>query len=120
MILCIPVAQDLGLASKPNAHFGSTPLFLLYDTNTRLLRSVRNENQHHAHGMCSPIAALAGHHIDAVIVGGIGMGAIMKLRAMGATVYLGGDATIEELIRAFGEGALQPIDDNAACAGHAH
>ena len=36
---------------------------------------------------CNPIKALSGEVVDAVVVGGIGKGAIIKLNSMGIKVY---------------------------------
>ena len=74
MNICIPVNADEGLASPVCAHFGSAPFFMIIDTASGACRALPNGNQHHAHGMCQPLAALAGENLDAIVVGGIGMG----------------------------------------------
>ena len=118
MQICIPVTEDRGLDSPVSAHFGSAPAFMIVDTASGNGRIVANNNQHHAHGMCQPLAALAGETVDGIIVGGIGMGALMKLRAAGITVYRAGHPTVGETLVAFRDGSLQPIGQDGACAGH--
>ena len=120
MNLCIPVEEDRGLDSSVCAHFGSAPAFLLVDTETRACTSIVNTNAHHAHGMCQPLAVLAGHPVEAMVVGGIGMGALYRLRAGGIEVYLAEYPTVGETVQAFAEGRLAPVPADRACAGHHH
>lgn len=118
MKVAIPVLSDEGLESQVNEHFGSAPLFLLVDTETRSCQPIHNNNSHHAHGMCQPVAALGGHEVDGVVVGGIGMGALMKLRSAGIEVYLSRLPTVKETVEAMAEGRLQPVAPENACRHH--
>ncbi len=118
MQLCVPVLDDHGLDSRVCAHFGSAPAFMMVDTDSGACRLIANRNSHHAHGMCQPLAALAGETVDGMIVGGIGMGALMKLQAAGITVYRAVHATVGETMAAFKENALLPVAPGEACAGH--
>jgi predicted Fe-Mo cluster-binding NifX family protein len=121
MHICIPVLDDNGLDSQVCAHFGSAPGFMIIDTDTRACRVIGNRNQHHAHGMCQPLAALAGESVDGIVVGGIGMGALTKLQAAGITVYRALHPTVGETLAAFTAGALQPLGHHEACGGnHGH
>jgi len=118
MRICIPVLDDHGLDSQVCAHFGSAPGFMIVDTESRDCRVIGNRNEHHAHGMCQPLAALAGETVDGIVVGGIGMGALMKLQTAGITVYRAVHPTVGETLAAFTAGSLQPLGQNEACGGH--
>jgi predicted Fe-Mo cluster-binding NifX family protein len=118
MNICIPVTQDCGLQSPVCAHFGSAPIFMIVDTETKTCRAIPNSNQHHGHGMCSPLASLQGEHIDGMAVGGIGMGALSKLLASGVQVFLSQQPTVEETLKAFMAGALRVVTSDTACAHH--
>jgi predicted Fe-Mo cluster-binding NifX family protein len=118
MQICIPVIEDRGLDSRVSGHFGSAPAFMIVDTESLVCRAIGNNNQHHAHGMCQPLAALAGEAVDGIVVGGIGMGALMKLQAAGITVFRAEHPTVAEAISAYKEGRLQPVGQDGACAGH--
>jgi predicted Fe-Mo cluster-binding NifX family protein len=118
MQICIPVLEDRGLDSRVSGHFGSAPAFMIVDTESNNCRLIDNTNQHHAHGMCQPLAVLAGETVDGIVVGGIGMGALMKLQAAGITVFRAVHPTVGETLTAFNEGSLEPVDHNGACAGH--
>lgn len=120
MNLCIPVNQDLGLQSPICAHFGSAPMFLNVDTETLVCEALQNQNQHHDHGMCRPLDNLRGHVIDALVVGGIGQGALYKLAAAGIQVFLAAAPTVGETVAAYKAGTLQPVDPRNACAHHGH
>ncbi len=118
MQLCVPVLDDKGLESRVCAHFGSAPAFMIVDTDANACRLIVNNNAHHAHGMCQPLAALAGESVDGIIVGGIGMGALMKLQAAGITVYRAVHPTVGEAVAAFKTGSLRPVGQDEACAAH--
>lgn len=118
--ICIPVVDDRGLESRVSGHFGSAPGFLLVDPETGACRLLPNHNEHHAHGMCQPLAAIAGEPVDAIVVGGIGMGALMKLQAAGIAVFRATRPTAAEIVEAFKAGTLEPVDAQGACANHGH
>jgi len=118
MNLCIPVLKDEGLQSRVSGHFGSAPMFMLVDTETSQTTIIDNQNDHHQHGMCMPLQSLAGHDIDSVVVGGIGMGALNKLLAANIKVFQSHLPTVEQTLAAFQQGALQEVSPQTACAGH--
>ena len=118
MNICIPVNEDQGFRSPVCAHFGSAPLFMIVDTESGICRAITNANQHHGHGMCTPLAALSGESIDAMAVGGIGAGAMHKLIASGIKVFLSEWSTVEETITAYKAGTLRPVTPETACGQH--
>jgi predicted Fe-Mo cluster-binding NifX family protein len=118
MQICIPVLEDQGLESRVSGHFGSAPGFMIVDTESGTCRVIGNHNEHHAHGGCQPLAALAGESVDGIIVGGIGMGALMKFQAAGIAVYRATHPTVAETMAAFKNGRLQPVGEDGACASH--
>lgn len=120
MNICIPVDEAKGLHSQVCAHFGSAPAFLIVETASGSCRAIRNDNQHHAHGMCMPLATLAGEHVDAVVVGGIGVGALNRLAAASIRVYVSEHSTVADTITAFKAGTLQLMQPGLACAQHGH
>ncbi len=118
MNICIPIVEDKGLQSQVNGHFGSAPLFLIVDTETLSTRAIVNKDMHHAHGMCQPLAALSNEKLDAIVVGGIGMGALNKLRAAGIKVYMGKQTTVEQVVAEFKAGTLNEVTPQTACSHH--
>ncbi len=118
MRVCIPVAENRGLESPVYGHFGSAPAFVLVDSETMSIESFGNRDQAHAHGRCNPVRALAGIKPDAVVVGGIGAGALLGLREVGIRVYQAAGATVAEVIALLKKDDLREIDQENTCAGH--
>ena len=118
MKIAIPVAEYRGLDSPVYGHFGSASAFALVDAETMAVEAINNSDHAHVHGACSPMKALAGARPDAVIVGGIGMGALLGLRAAGIKVYRAVDGTVADAVRLFNAAELLEIDEDGACAGH--
>ena len=95
MKVCVPVSENKGMESVPFGHFGSAPEFVICDLDSNEVKSINNGDLGLEHGYCQPLKALEGNKVDAIIVGGIGAGAIMKLNAMWTKVYRGVNDTIE-------------------------
>ena len=120
MKVCIPISENRGLESLVHGHFGSAPGYLAVDTETLAAEALLNWNLGHAHGACNPVQALAGAKPEAVLVGGLGAGALAKLRQMGIRVYLAPEGTAAQAVSLFKEGQLRELVDTATCGGHAH
>lgn len=118
MKVCFPVKSNEGINSIPFNHFGSAPEFIIVNLEDNSVSSVNNGDLGHEHGKCQPIKALSGETVDAVIVGGIGQGAISKLNSMGIKVYRSEEGTIEENIKSLNEGKLQEFSSNHSCNHH--
>lgn len=120
MNLCIPVTADRGLESPVSGHFGSAPIYLLVDSETRATRAVSNARAVHEHGACRPLDALSGETIDALVVGGIGAGALAKLRGAGIRVFRAKAPTASACLDAFLRDEVEEIDPAGACGRHGH
>lgn len=107
-----------GLESNVYDHFGSAPGFLIVDIDQDQVVNVDNPQAEHSHGACNPMAKLGGNHVDALVVGGIGAGAIMNLNAMGIRVYRSGASKVNENIDLLKENKLAELTPNDACGGH--
>ena len=112
------VQKDEGIESQVYNHFGSAPAFILVDAETRETVTVQNSDLQHVHGMCEPVSALGGKEVGAVVVGGIGPGALMKLNAMGVKVYEAGARTVKENLQLLRENRLQELSMSGCCKGH--
>ena len=120
MKLCIPVERNEGLESQVYGHFGSAPLFVVVDTETSAVLEIINRDLHHDHGACSPLKALGGVEVDAVVVGGIGAGALMGLNRAGLKVYQALGATIADNLAMLAKVALPELSAEQVCGGHSH
>jgi len=120
MKVCFPVAENLGLSSQVFNHFGSAPEFVIVDTATSLIQTISNSDKVHAHGACNPLAGLGGQQVDAIVVGGIGGGALHKLSSAGIRAFQAKGGSISENIALLQVGALPEYKPGHTCGGHGH
>ena len=112
------VEVNEGLQSAVYGHFGSAPAFVIVDTELKQVSAVDNTNAHHVHGACNPVMALGGNSVEAMVVGGIGPGAIMRLNELGIRVYRALAATVGENMTLLLESRLPLISLNESCQQH--
>lgn len=120
MKVCFPVVKNEGLDSKVFNHFGSAPLFVVVDTETSAISVITNRDQHHAHGQCNPVKALGDERVDAVVVGGIGGGALRGLNLSGIKVYQTKAESVHENMTMFKDRSLPEYTPMHTCGGHSH
>ena len=120
MKICFPTSTLEGLESQVYGHFGSAPGFVIVDAETRQVEEIANGDLHHAHGMCQPLKALGGRQVDGIVVGGIGLGALMKLQAQGVSVYRALQGTVRDNLDLMHKGMLPQFTAEHTCAGHGH
>lgn len=120
MKVCFPVLENQGLDSQVYGHFGSAPGFVVVDMVTNELTAINNSDQIHQHGACNPVAGLDGHQVDAIVVGGIGGGALHKLNSAGLRVFQAKEGTIADNMAHFRTNALSEYMPGHTCGGHGH
>ena len=120
MKVCFPVSENQGLTSQIFNHFGSAPEFVVVDMITNEFQSISNNDTVHEHGACNPVAGLGGNHVDAIVVGGIGGGALHKLNSAGIRVFKAYGGSISENIDMLKLGTLQEYLPGHTCGGHGH
>lgn len=118
MKICFPVQKNEGMSSLVYGHFGSAPIFLVLDTETNVLSAIDNRDQHHVHGACNPMKALDNQHVDAIVVGGIGAGALTRLNQMGIRVHRAQAETVAENVSLFNTTRLPELTLQGCCGGH--
>ncbi len=119
MKVCFPVEENKGLDSLVYNHFGSAPLFVIIDTESETVTEINNGDLNHQHGMCNPLKALSNYDIDAVVLGGIGLGALSKLNNAGITVYKNAANTIKENITLIKDQKLEEMTEGCS-HNHGH
>jgi predicted Fe-Mo cluster-binding NifX family protein len=120
MKICFPVQQDEGFDSSVYNHFGSAPVFVVVDTETNGIASIHNRDQHHTHGACNPMKALDNQKVDAIVVGGIGAGALSRLNQMGIAVHRSQAQTVRENVSLFAAQQLPVLTMQGCCGGHSN
>lgn len=120
MNILIPIHAENGLQSEISVHFGSAPAYLVVNTENGALRTISNRNRHHANGGCAPLALIHEAKVEAMIVGGIGAGALGRLSAENIVVFFAEHHTAQEALDALKAGQLSRMHAVQACAGHDH
>lgn len=118
MKLCLPVTENNGIESNVSEHFGSAPYFMIVDTDTMTCNAITNTNSEHAHGMCQPLSVLSAYKFDGIVVGGIGAGALNKLRASNIKVFKTEYKNITDTVKAYKENSLKEMTLDASCSHH--
>ena len=99
-------------------HFGHTEQFKLYDVQDgKIIGEQIMDTNGSGHGALAGL--LQTVQVDALICGGIGMGAQMALAEAGVKLYAGVQGPADEAAKAWAEGHLD-YDPNARCDHHEH
>ena len=99
-------------------HFGHTEQFKLYDVeNGAIVNTQIVDSNGSGHGMLAGFLKEA--QVDALICGGIGMGAQMALNEAGIRLYAGVQGSADAAAKALAEGTLN-YDPDARCDHHGH
>jgi predicted Fe-Mo cluster-binding NifX family protein len=120
MRVCFPVRNNEGLDSTVFNHFGSAPMFAVVDAVSDTVSTISNGDRHHTHGGCNPLKALDNQKIDAVVVGGIGAGALSRLNQAGIKVYRAQSKTVSENLTLYQDNGLSEYSPQSSCSGHSH
>ena len=118
MKICIPTMGKEGLSEKAHNHFGSANYFTIYDAESKDIAVVENDNQHHTHGACQPLQAIAKLNIDVVLTSGMGGRAIQILNDGGIKVYILDGDTVKEAIDKFESDSLKELTPEMGCMDH--
>ncbi len=118
--IAIPSNGEGGMNGTRAGHFGHCDVFTLVDVENGEVKNVSIlQNQEHVQGGCMvPVNLLAGHNVNALIVGGIGMRPLMGFKQVGIDVYHDSERpeikpVVEDLIA----GKLKQIADDQVCGG---
>jgi predicted Fe-Mo cluster-binding NifX family protein len=118
MKICMPTNGNAGLNETVFNHFGSAKFFTIYDTDKQTIEIATNGNDHHEHGTCQPVEAIAKYHVQAVLSGGMGRRAVQMFNESGIKVYLMEGNTVSEAIKNFEGNKLTELTFENACGGH--
>ena len=119
MKIAFPSQENNGIESRVYGHFGSARYFVLVDTEEDSTEIIENPDRDHLHGHCQPMKALDGRRVDAVIVGGIGGGALRKLLLEGIKAYRAAEGSVQDNLELLTSGKLTVFTPDQTFAGHA-
>lgn len=118
--IAIPSNGEGGLNGKRSGHFGHCDVFTFVDVADGKITGISTlANQEHVQGGCMvPVNLLAGHRVNALIVGGIGMRPLMGFRQAGIDVYHDDQRPdIEPVVMDLIAGNLPEITNDQVCGG---
>lgn len=121
--IAVPSEGQGGLDGFRAGHFGHCDVFTLIDVEGNEIKEVSVvANEEHVQGGCMvPVQLLAGHKVQRLIVGGIGMRPLMGFKQVGIDVYYDGERReIRPVVEDMISGNLPMIDDNQVCGGGGH
>ena len=120
MKICFPVDEQGDLDTAGHEHFGAAPIFLIVDAHNRSITRTIRRDIDHRHGACRPLKALGGEQLDAVVVSGIGTGALAGLKQAGLKVYRARPGTVAQNLAFIAVQQLEEFGDHKVCGGHHH
>jgi predicted Fe-Mo cluster-binding NifX family protein len=118
MKIAFPTEENKGMSSAVFGHFGSAPHFIIVDSDILTFEFTANPDREHQHGKCQPLEAFSGKTVDAVVVGGIGAGALHRLNTAGIKTYRAVEGTVAENLELIKSGLLPLFTGDQTCAGH--
>ncbi len=119
MKVAVPSLLPGGLEAQASPHFGRCECFTIVELEGgEILDAYVASNPPHSQGGClTPVRTVAAEGARAVIVRGIGFRPLLGFRQAGMEVYLGPPGSVEEAVRAFARGELDPLPEDFVCGG---
>jgi predicted Fe-Mo cluster-binding NifX family protein len=118
MKIAFPTQENKGVEGQVHGHFGTAYYFVVVDTEENSTEIIENPDRDHVHGQCQPLKALNGQRVDAVVIGGIGGGALRKLSMEGVKTYRATEGSVRDNLELLASGKLPEFTLKQTCAGH--
>jgi len=118
MKVCFPVLCNNGLESEVCGHFGSAPAFIIVETANNNITTINKSDHQHAHGACDPLKKFDNEKVDAIVVGGLGLGALQRLNQAEIKVFQAQAVTVKENLAKLQTNSLYEFTPQQCCAGH--
>ena len=118
--IAVPSVGLGGIDGQRAGHFGHCDVFTCIDAEDGRITSITTiQNEEHVQGGCMvPVNLLASNHVNALIVGGIGMRPLMGFRQVGIDVYHDAERVeIKPVVEDLLAGKLTMISDDQVCGG---
>jgi predicted Fe-Mo cluster-binding NifX family protein len=118
--IAVPSMENGGLEGVRSGHFGHCDVFTLIDVEDGNIKEVSTiQNEEHVQGGCMvPVQLLASHHVNAIIVGGIGMRPLMGFKQFNIDVFHEAErGEIKPVVEDLINGKLAIIQNDQVCGG---
>ncbi|NHJ85401.1 MAG: dinitrogenase iron-molybdenum cofactor biosynthesis protein [Asgard group archaeon] len=119
MIIAFPVINDKGLDGLLADHFGRAPLFALYDTESKEVKTVDNGGDHF--GGTEPVPTfLKGIGTNVLICKGLGRKAIMLFNDHDIGVFITQNSLVKDALELYNKNQLVQATETDGCSGSGH
>jgi predicted Fe-Mo cluster-binding NifX family protein len=119
MKVSVPVMGDKGLDEIVGGHFGKSPGYVIYDTESKTAVTIKNTSEHLG-GVGFPPELLAKNGVNVVACSNLGPKAVDMLASLNIEVYVGARGTVRDALEAWQRGELEAASLNNACQEHGH
>jgi len=119
MRICVPTEGNGGLDDRVGEHFGRSPTYTIYDTETGEVEILSNTSEHLG-GRGLPTELLAQAGVDVVLCAGLGPRALALLSQYGIKVHTGASGTVREALQAWQAGRLSGAEPCERHLFHEH
>lgn len=110
---------EKGMDEMVGGHFGKSPGYVIYDTETKNFVTISNTSEHLG-GIGLPPELLAKHGVNVVVCTNLGPKAVDMLSAYNIKVFVGAGGSVKNAIEAWEKGALELATKDNACKDHGH
>ncbi len=110
---------DKGMDESVGGHFGKSPGYVIFDTETKSVDTIKNSSEHLG-GVGLPPELLAKHGVNVVVCSALGPKAVDMLTSFNIKVYVGATGSVKSAIDAWQKGKLESANADNACKEHSH
>jgi len=115
----IPVMGEKGLDETVGGHFGKSLAFVIFDSETKKVVTIRNTSEHLG-GVGLPPELLAKNNVDVVVCTALGPKAVDMLASYNIKVYVGASGSVKNALDSWQKGELKMANLDNACKEHSH
>jgi predicted Fe-Mo cluster-binding NifX family protein len=110
---------EKGLDEKVGGHFGKSPAFVIFDSETKKVVTIKNTSEHLG-GVGLPPELLAKQDVNVVVCTALGPKAIDMLASYDIKVYVGASGSVRSALDSWQKGELKLANADNACKEHSH
>lgn len=119
MKISIPSIGKGGLEDAVCQHFGTAPVYTVFDTETGEVLVLANTSEHTG-GVGHPPEIISAAGVQVMLCGGLGRKAVTMFNDLGIDVFVGAKGCVKDAIESWESGKLQAATSDTACSGHGH
>ncbi|WP_406659901.1 NifB/NifX family molybdenum-iron cluster-binding protein [Methanolobus sp. ZRKC3] len=119
MKVSVPSMGSSGLEDTVCQHFGTSPYYTVFDTETEAVVVIENTSDHKG-GVGHPPELISKAGVNVMLCGGLGKKAVQMLQELGIDVFVGASGSVKDTIDAWQSEKLAPATKDTDCSSHSH